>query len=167
MPLITFRPELVHPSVFIAAGARVVGNATIGEDSSVWFNAVVRGDTDPICIGRRTNIQDGCILHADPGFPCTICDDVTVGHGAIVHGATVANEVLLGMRSVLMNGARIGSGSIIGTGAVVTEGTEIPQGSLVLGIPGKIVRTVTPEELEHIRSAAMRYVERAKQYKTQ
>ena len=164
---IAFRPELVHPSVFIAASAVVIGNVIIGEDSSVWFNAVLRGDTDPIRIGRRTNIQDGCILHADPGFPCTIGDDVTVGHGAIVHGATVGNEVLIGMRSVVMNGVRIGSGSIIGTGAVVTEGTDIPPASLVLGLPGKIVRSVTQEELEHIRSAAKRYEERAKQYKTQ
>ena len=166
MPPIAFRPELIHPSVFIAAGAVVVGDVTIGEDSSVWFNAVLRGDTDPIRIGCRTNIQDGCILHADPGFPCTVGDRVTVGHGAIVHGATVENDVLIGMRSVVMNGALIGTGSIIGTGAVVTEGTQIPPGSMVLGLPGKIVRQVVPEELSHLRSAAGRYVERAKRYKS-
>jgi len=159
-----FRPDLVHPTVFIAAGAVVVGDVRIGEDSSVWFNAVLRGDTDPIRIGCRTNIQDGCILHADPGFPCTIGDGVTVGHGAIVHGATVENDCLIGMRSVLMNGVTVGTGSIIGTGAVVTEGTQIPAGSLVLGLPARVLRLVTSEELTHLRSAATRYVERAKQY---
>ena len=161
---ITFLPELVHPTVFIAAGAIVVGDVMIGEDSSVWFNAVLRGDTDPIRIGRCTNIQDGCILHADPGFPCTIGDGVTVGHGAIVHGATVESDCLIGMRSVLMNGVTVGAGSIIGTGAVVTEGTQIPPGSLVLGLPARVLRPVTPEELAHLRAAATRYVERAKNY---
>lgn len=166
MPKIAFRPELVHPSVFIATGAIVVGDVTIGEDSSIWYNAVLRSDTDPIRIGRRTNIQDGCVLHADPGFPCNIGDDVTVGHAAIIHGATVENEVLIGMRSVVMNGARIGAGSIIGTAAVVTQGMEIPPASLVLGMPAKVVRAVTPEELAHnIRGAAQRYVERAKQHR--
>jgi carbonic anhydrase/acetyltransferase-like protein (isoleucine patch superfamily) len=160
-----FRPDLVHPSVFIADGAIVVGDVTIGEDSSVWFNAVLRGDTDPIRIGRRTNIQDGCILHADPGFPCSIGDGVTVGHGAIVHGATVESDCLIGMRSVLMNGVTVGAGSIIGTGAVVTESTQVPPRSLVLGLPAKIVRSVTAEEFVHLRNAATRYVERVKQYK--
>lgn len=164
MSRIVFRPELVHPSVFIAAGAIVVGDVTIGEDSSVWFNAVLRGDTDPIRIGCRTNIQDGCILHADPGFPCTIGDGVTVGHAAIVHGATVENDVVVGMRSVVMNGATIGTGSIIGAGSVVTEGMKIPPGSLVLGLPARVVRPVTPEELANLRAAAGRYVERAKLY---
>jgi carbonic anhydrase/acetyltransferase-like protein (isoleucine patch superfamily) len=159
---IVFRPELVHASVFIATGAIIVGDVTIGEDSSVWFNAVLRGDTDPIRIGRRTNIQDGCILHADPGFPCTIGDGVTVGHAAIVHGATVENDVVVGMRSVVMNGATIGTGSIIGAGSVVTEGTKIPPGSLVLGLPARVVRPVTPEELANLRAAAGRYVERAR-----
>jgi carbonic anhydrase/acetyltransferase-like protein (isoleucine patch superfamily) len=167
MPKIAFRPELVHPSAWVAAGAVVVGNVSIGEDSSIWFNAVLRGDTDPIRIGRRTNIQDGCILHADPGFPCTIGEGVTVGHGAIVHGATVENDVLIGMRAVVMNGARIGSGSIVGTGAVVTEGTQIPAGSLVLGLPGKVARSVGADELERIRTTAARYVERFKRYRNE
>jgi len=156
----------VHPTVFIATGAIVVGDVTIGENSSVWFNAVLRGDTDQIRIGRRTNIQDGCILHADPGFPCTIGDGVTVGHGAIVHGATVETDCLIGMRSVLMNGVIVGSGSVIGAGAVVTEGTQIPPGSLVLGLPARVLRTVMPDELAHLRAAAARYVERARTYAT-
>lgn len=165
MPKTTFRLELVQPSAWIAAGAVVVGDVSIGEDSSIWFNAVLRGDTDPIRIGRRTNIQDGCILHADPGFPCTIGDGVTVGHGAIVHGATVENDVLIGMRAVVMNGARIGSGSIIGTGAVVTEGSQIPACSLVLGLPGKVMRQTTDEEISRIQSAAERYVIRTSSYR--
>ncbi|HZZ28728.1 MAG TPA: gamma carbonic anhydrase family protein [Pirellulales bacterium] len=165
MPGIEFRPELAHESVFIAAGAIVIGDVHLDEESSVWFNAVLRGDTEAIRIGQRTNIQDGCILHADPGFPCTIGAGVTVGHGAIVHGAVVENDVLVGMRSVLMNGARIGTGSIIGTGTVVTEGTQIPPGSLVLGIPARVVRAVTPEELDQLQLTASRYVGQAKQYR--
>jgi carbonic anhydrase/acetyltransferase-like protein (isoleucine patch superfamily) len=160
----SFRPELIHPSVFLARGAVVLGDVTIGEQSSVWFNAVVRGDTEAICIGRRTNIQDGCILHADPGFPCTVGDEVTVGHGAIVHGATVGNRILIGMRAVVMNGAEVGDESVVGVGAVVTEGTKIPPGSLVLGMPGKVVRPVTPEDLARIRHAAEHYVAAAKQF---
>jgi carbonic anhydrase/acetyltransferase-like protein (isoleucine patch superfamily) len=117
-----------------------------------------------IRVGRRTNVQDGSILHADPGFTCTIGDEVTVGHGAIVHGATVASRVLIGMRAVVMNGAEIGEGSVIGVGAVVTEGTKIPAGSLVLGLPGKIVRQVTPEDMTRIRHAADHYVAAAKEY---
>jgi carbonic anhydrase/acetyltransferase-like protein (isoleucine patch superfamily) len=165
MPQIVFRPELIHHSVWVAGGAVVIGDVTIGEDSSIWFNAVLRGDTDSIRIGARTNIQDGSILHADPGFPCTIGDGVTVGHGAIVHGATIENDVLIGMRAVILNGARIGSGSIIGSGAVVTEGMQIPEGSLVLGLPGKVVRQTTVEELAQLRGGAERYVARAKSYR--
>jgi len=165
MAQIVFRPDLVHRSAWIAPGAIVVGDVSIGEESSIWFNAVLRADSDPIRIGARTNIQDGCILHADPGFPCTIGDGVTVGHGAIVHGATIENDVLIGMRAVVMNGARIGSGSIIGTGAVVTEGMQIPARSMVLGLPGKVVRQTTEEEFERMRAAANRYVVRAKMYR--
>ncbi len=163
-PQISFRPELIHSSAFIARGAVVLGDVTIGEESSVWFSAVLRGDYEAIRIGRRTNIQDGAILHADPGFPCTLGDEVTVGHGAIVHGATVADRVLIGMRAVVMNGAQIGEGSIVGVGAVVTGGTKIPPGSLVLGLPGKIVRQVTAEDLTRIRHAAEHYVAAAREY---
>lgn len=160
----SYRPELIHPSVFIARGAVVLGDVTIGEESSVWFSAVIRGDCEAIRIGRRTNIQDGSILHADPGFLCTLGDEVTVGHGAIIHGATVADRVLIGMRAVLMNGAQIGDGSVVGVGAVVTEGTRIPPGSLVLGLPGKVVRQVTAEDMARIRHAAEHYVAAAREY---
>lgn len=161
---IGFRPELIAADVFIAAGARIVGDVTIGEASSVWFNAVVRGDAEAIRIGRRTNIQDNCTLHADPGFPCTLGDGVTVGHGAVVHGATVGDNVVVGMHAVVMNGAQIGTDCIIAVGAVVTEGKIVPPGSLVMGLPGKVKRSLTLEEIERNRASAAHYVENAKRF---
>ena len=160
-----FRPELVHPSVYLAPGAVVRGDVTIEEGSSVWFNAVIRGDTTEIRIGPRCNIQDGCVLHADPGFPCTLDAGVTLGHGAIVHGATVGANVVIGMRAVVMNGARIGENSLVGVGAVVTEGTDIPPGSLVLGLPAKVVRTLSDDEIDHNRQTADHYVAAASDYR--
>jgi carbonic anhydrase/acetyltransferase-like protein (isoleucine patch superfamily) len=160
-----FHPELVDPTVFLAPGAVVLGNVVIGAESSVWFQAVIRGDCEAIVIGRQTNVQDGSILHADPGFPCTLGDRVTLGHGAIVHGATVEDDVLIGMRAVVMNGARIGAGSLVAVGAIVTEGTQIPPGSLVLGVPGKVLRPVNEKDLARIRHAAEHYVEAAKAYR--
>ncbi len=161
---VRFQPELVAPSAFIAAGAVVVGNVTLAEQSSVWFQAVIRGDTAPIVVGARTNIQDGAVVHADEGFPCTLGDDVTVGHLAIVHGATVASAVMIGMRSVVMNGAVIGEQTIVGAGAVVTEGTVVPPRSLVLGMPGKVVRELRSDEIERIAKAAVHYVANARRY---
>ncbi len=160
-----FRPELTAPSAFIAAGATVLGDVTIGEESSVWFGAVVRGDCEAIRIGKRTNIQDQCVLHADPGFPCTLGDGVTVGHGAIVHGATVEDDVLIGMKAVVMNGAKIGHGSIVAVGAVVLEGTDIPPGSVVMGQPAKVKRPAEARDAVQIRHAAEHYVQAAKGYK--
>ena len=161
---VTFQQDLIHPSVFLAEGVVIRGDVTIGEQSSVWFNSVLRGDCEAIRIGRRTNVQDACVLHADPGFPCLLGDRVTLGHGAIVHGAEVADGVMIGMRAVVMNGAKIGPGSIIGVGAVVTEGTEIPPGSLVVGLPAKVKRELTEEEVNYIRHAAEHYVEQAQRY---
>ena len=158
------RPEQLHKSVYIAPGAVVVGDVTIGEESSVWFNAVLRGDVEAIKIGKQTNIQDGCVLHADPGFPCTLGDGITVGHGAIVHGATVGDNVTIGMKAVVMNGATVGENSIVAVGAVVTEGTQIPPGSLVIGIPGKVRRELSPEQIEMNRMGAAHYVENAKAF---
>lgn len=136
----------------------MLGDVTLFAESSIWFQAVLRGDTEAIVVGRRTNIQDGAILHADPGLPCTVGEGVTIGHGAIVHGATVEDEVLIGMRAVVMNGARIGRGSLIAVGTVVTEGTEIPPGSVVMGLPGKVVRQVNDDDRARIRHAAEHYV---------
>jgi len=162
-----FRRELVAAGVYLAAGVRIVGDVTISEESSVWFNAVLRGDCESIRIGRRTNIQDNCVLHADPGFPCTLGDGVTVGHGAVVHGAAVGDNVVIGMHAVVMNGAQIGADCIVAVGAVVTEGTVVPPGSLVMGLPGKVKRQLTAEEIERNRASAAHYVENAKRFAKQ
>jgi len=160
-----FRPELIDPSVFIAAGVQIIGDVTIGRESSVWFNAVIRGDCEAIRIGQRTNVQDNCVLHADEGYPCVLGDDVTIGHGAIVHGAEVGNGVLVGMKAVIMNGVKIGEHSIIAVGAVVTEGVVIPPRSLVKGLPGKVVRELLDRELGRNRHAAEHYVALAREYR--
>lgn len=160
-----FRGELVAPTALIVPTAVVLGDVTIAVEASVWFNAVVRGDSERIVIGRQTNVQDLCVLHADPGYPCLLGERVTVGHGAIVHGAVVEDDCLIGMKAVIMNGARIGRGSIIGAGAVITEGTVIPGNSLVLGTPGKVVRPTTDQDRERISHAAEHYVAAAKTYR--
>ncbi len=159
------QPELIHPSVFIAEGAHVCGEVTIEEGASVWFGAVLRGDVDTIRIGQRSNVQDLAVIHCDPGFPCTIGEEVTIGHAAVVHGATIQSRVLIGIRAVVLNGARIGEGSIIGAGAVVTEGADIPPNSLVVGVPGKILRETTLVQREHILRNALNYVDSARQYR--
>src|SRR5262245_45085957 len=159
------RPELVDSTAFIAPGAVVIGDVTIGAESSVWFGAVIRGDTEVIRIGRQTNVQDGCVLHADEGFPCTLGDRVTLGHGAIVHGATVEDDCLIGMRAVVMNGATIGRGSVVAVGSVVTEGTEIAPASIAMGQPAKVKRAMTNRDLGRIRHAAEHYVAAAKAYR--
>ncbi|MFQ6059160.1 MAG: gamma carbonic anhydrase family protein [Anaerolineae bacterium] len=155
----------VDPSAFVADTAVVLDDVTIGRESSVWFQAVVRGDVGPIAIGERTNIQDGAIVHADVGYPVSIGDGVTVGHGAVIHGATVEDDVLIGIKAVVLNGAVIGEGSIVGAGAVVTEGTVIPPRSLVLGVPGRVAREVSPQQEELIRWSAEEYVRLARAYR--
>lgn len=157
-----FHPELVEQPCFIAPNATVVGHVEISQEASIWYGAVVRGDSEKIQIGPRTNVQDLCVIHADPGYPCVIGAGVTIGHTAIVHGALIEQEVMIGMHAVVMNGARIGARSIVGVGCVVTEGTEIPPGSLVLGVPGRIVRACTDVDFERIRNASAHYVEAMK-----
>ncbi|MBA2512002.1 MAG: gamma carbonic anhydrase family protein, partial [Rubrobacteraceae bacterium] len=125
-------PQLA-PSTWVAPGAYVVGDVRLGEDSSVWYGAVLRGDTEPIRIGARTNIQDGCVLHADPGFPATIGEGCVVGHNAVVHGCEVGDGCLIGIRATILNGAKIGEGSIVAAGAVVPENREFPPRSLIVG----------------------------------
>lgn len=162
MPLDTqFHPEKVHPTVFIAPGAVVVGDVTLDQGASVWFNATLRGDVESISVGARSNIQEGCILHADPGFPCEIGAGVTVGHGAVVHGAHVGDNCIIGIRAVLLNGSVVGENSIVGACALLTEGKAYPPNSLILGMPARVVRELTPEEVAANRSSAARYVERA------
>lgn len=154
----------IHPTVFIADNAVIIGDVTIGAESSIWYGCVVRADTAPIVIGKGTNLQDGCIIHVDREFPAHIGDGVSLGHGAIVHGATIEDNVLVGIRAVVLNGAYIGRNSIIAAGAVVTPGTVIPPGSLVMGIPGKVIRSVDEEGLALIRRTAGNYVGYAKEY---
>lgn len=157
-----FHSELVEHPTFLAPTATVLGHVEIDPESSIWYGAVVRGDSEQIHIGRRTNVQDLCVVHADPGYPCLIGDGVTVGHSAIVHGAHVEDDVLIGMRAVIMNGARIGKGSIVGVGSVVTEGKEIPPGSVALGVPAKVIRACNDIDLQRIKRASQHYIEAMK-----
>jgi carbonic anhydrase/acetyltransferase-like protein (isoleucine patch superfamily) len=159
-----FRPDQIDPTVFVAQGVIIVGDITLGQECSVWFNTSLRGDTTPIRIGARTNIQEGCILHADPGFPAIIGSDVTIGHGAIVHGAAIGDNTLIGMRAVLLNGVVVGENSIVGACSLLTEGKVFPAGSLILGTPARVVRALTPEEIEANRITAARYVERSRAF---
>jgi carbonic anhydrase/acetyltransferase-like protein (isoleucine patch superfamily) len=151
------RPH-IHPACFVAPNAIVIGNVTLGAESSIWYQCVLRGDVSTITIGERTNIQDGTIIHADPGFPTIIGNDVTVGHGAIVHGAVVEDGCLIGIRSTLLNGCKIGKGSVIGAGALVPEGMIVPPHSLVMGVPGKVVREVPERLAERSKRGAAGYV---------
>jgi len=154
----------IDPTAFIAPNATVLGDVTIGPQASVWHGAVVRADIAPITVGARTNIQDGVILHADKGEPCVIGDGVTVGHGAVIHGSIVQDDCLIGIRAVVLDRAVIGRGSIVGAGAVVTADTVVPPGSLVLGVPARVVRALTLEEIAHNRHDAEQYVEFARWY---
>lgn len=148
----------LDPGAFVHAAAEVIGRVSLGARSSVWPRAVIRGDTERIAVGEETNVQDGAVLHADPGFPCRLGDRVTVGHLACVHGCTVGDGALIGIGAVVLNGARIGAGSVVGAGAVVPEGVEVPPGSMVVGIPGRVVRETTEAEREGFRAGALRYV---------
>ncbi|MFO0958077.1 MAG: gamma carbonic anhydrase family protein [Isosphaeraceae bacterium] len=153
---------MIDPSAFLARGVIVLGRVSIGPDSSIWYQTVIRGDTERIRIGASTNIQDLCMVHADPGFPCEIGDRVTVGHRAILHGCTIEDGCIIGMGAILLNGSSIGAGSIIGAGSVVPEGMRIPAGSLVLGVPGKVARPVSEEAIGRIDHAWKHYVEQAR-----
>lgn len=149
---------------FIAHNATVIGNVTLGQWVSVWFNVVIRGDAERISIGARSNIQDASVLHADPGFPLEIGEDVTVGHKAMLHGCTVGDGSLIGINAVVLNGAKIGKGCLIGANALVTEGTEIPDGSMVLGSPAKIKRTLSEEDQAALKLSAAHYVENGQRF---
>lgn len=156
----------LDPSVVVLAGAVIVGNVAIGEQSSVWFNCVIRGDVHSVMIGRRTNIQDLSMLHVTNGkFSLSIGDDVTVGHRAIVHGCTVQDRVLIGMGAVLLDGCVVESGSIVAAGSVVREGDRVPSGVLVAGVPARVVRTLSDDEQAAIPRIAADYVEYAQNYR--
>lgn len=153
-------PE-VAPSAWVAPGAFVIGDVEIGEESSVWYGAVLRGDTEPIRIGARTNVQDGCVLHADPGFPAVIGEGCVIGHNAVVHGCEVGDGCLVGMGATILNGAKIGPGSIVAAGAMVPENREFPPRSLIVGLPAKRAGEVTGEQTRDIERGAREYVGRA------
>lgn len=157
----------IDPSAFVADGAQVIGNVSLKQDVSVWFNAVIRGDNDPIGIGEGTNIQDGAVLHADPGFPLVIGQRSTIGHQAMVHGCTIGNGVLIGIQTILLNGAQIGDHCIIGAGALVTGGTVIPPGSMAMGSPAKVTRPLRPDEIEMIDRIAQGYIDRSLRYRSE
>jgi carbonic anhydrase/acetyltransferase-like protein (isoleucine patch superfamily) len=160
------RPQL-DATAYVADGAQVIGEVVLGPDTSVWFNAVLRGDTERITIGAGSNVQDGAILHADPGFPCTVGAGVVTGHGAILHGCQIGDNCLIGMGAVILNGATIGVESIVGAGTLVPEGKAFLPRSLLLGTPARVVRQVTDEDLEGIAAGARHYQDRARIYRTQ
>jgi carbonic anhydrase/acetyltransferase-like protein (isoleucine patch superfamily) len=155
----------IHPTAFIAPTAAVMGDVTLGEYASVWYGAVVRGDMAPIVIGAQTNIQDGTIVHVDEGVPCRVGDRVGVGHRVILHGCVVEDDCLIAMGSVLLNGVIIGSGSVVAAGAVIPEGMRVPPGSLVMGVPGRIVRQVDATLAERVAATWSHYVEEAQAHK--
>lgn len=156
---------MIHPTAFIAPGAYLIGDVTIGEESSVWYNCVLRGDSAPITIGDQTNIQDLTMIHVDEGAPCRVGNRVGVGHRAILHGCVVEDESLIGMGAILLNNVVIGGGSLVAAGAVVKEGAVIPERSLVAGVPGRVVRTVNPELTVRIRETWKHYVVAASRHK--
>lgn len=154
---------MIHPSVKIFKGSHITGAVSIKEESSVWFNAVIRGDIEPITIGKYSNVQDNCVLHSSSGHPLKIGSYVSIGHAAVVHGATIADNCLIGMNSTLLNGSVIKKDSIVGAGAVVTEGKEFPEKSLIIGVPAKAVRKLEAHEIEAIKANAVKYAAMAKQ----
>jgi len=155
----------ISPSAYVADEAVIIGKVIVGKDASVWPGAVLRGDVEEIIIGEGSNVQDGTLIHTNYGIPTIIGSGVTIGHGAIIHGAAIDDDCLIGMGAVILDGVKIGRGSIVGAGAVVTEKTEIPPGKLVLGLPSRIVRDTTPHEITKIKSNAEDYRKFAKLYK--
>jgi carbonic anhydrase/acetyltransferase-like protein (isoleucine patch superfamily) len=161
----TMRP-VIDGSVFVAEGARIIGDVHIGRDSSIWFNAVVRGDVNAVRIGERTNVQDNCVLHVThEKHALTIGSDVTIGHGVVLHGATVRDACLIGMGAVVLDGSVIGSNSFVAAGSVVLEGFEVPEGVLVAGTPGRVKRDLAQHEIEMIRQSARNYVTYVQSYR--
>jgi carbonic anhydrase/acetyltransferase-like protein (isoleucine patch superfamily) len=154
----------IAASAWVADSARVIGNVSLGDDASVWFGVVVRGDTERIAIGRGSNLQDNSVVHADAGFPVSVGENVTVGHQAMLHGCTIGDHSLIGIQAVVLNGAKIGSHCLVGAGALVTEGQSFPDGSLILGTPARVVRQLSPEQMQGLEKSAAHYVENARRY---
>lgn len=156
-------PQLA-PGAWVADSAQVIGHCELAEDASVWFGAILRGDTELLRVGKGSNVQDGSVLHADHGFPCVLGENVTVGHQVMLHGCTVGDGSLIGIQAVVLNGAKIGKNCLVGAGALVTEGKEFPDGSMILGSPAKVVRQLNPEQIAGLRASAAHYVENAKRF---
>ena len=161
------KEPIVAETAFIADSADIIGDVVVGENSSIWFNAVLRADMDRIKIGKRTSIQDNSVIHTDPSTPTEIGDDVTVGHGAVLHSCRIGNNVLIGMNSTVLDGVEIGENSIVGANALVPPGKKFPPNSVITGVPGKVRREATPEDAAMIRENAAEYVELAAEYKKQ
>jgi carbonic anhydrase/acetyltransferase-like protein (isoleucine patch superfamily) len=156
----------VAESAWVAPGAYVIGDVSLADESSVWYGAVLRGDTEPIRIGARSNVQDGCILHTDPGYPAIVGEGCIIGHNAVVHGCQIGDSCLVGMGAAILNGAKIGDGSIVAAGALVPEGREFPPRSLIVGVPAKRIGDVTDEQAADIKRGASVYVERAASHRS-
>ncbi|MDY0978416.1 gamma carbonic anhydrase family protein [Massilia sp. CFBP9012] len=159
-------PE-IDPSAFVADTATLVGRVRLAANASVWFGTTLRGDNEPITIGENSNVQEGTVMHTDPGYPLEIGKNVTIGHQAMLHGCTVGDGSLIGIQAVVLNGARIGKGCLVGAGALVTEGKQFPDHSLILGSPAKVVRTLTQEDLLRLEGNAANYVARGQLFKAQ
>lgn len=167
MPILPFKGvwPTIEEDVFIAPGAMIIGNVTIHSGASIWYNTVIRGDIGPVVIGYKTNIQDNCTLHLDEDAPLTIGNECTIGHGAVIHGATLGDRVLVGMKAVVLSHARIGSGSLVGACALVSERKHIPAGMLALGVPAQVARELTQGEREHLLTSAQGYYERSQEHR--
>ena len=156
---------IVHSTAWVADNARIMGNVTLAEDTSVWFGAVLRGDTSTITVGKGSNIQDNSVLHADIGMPLVIGEGVTVGHQVMLHGCTIGNNSLIGIGAIVLNNVKIGNNCLVGAGALVTEGKEFADGSMIIGSPAKAVRMLSPEQIEGLKMSARHYVNNANRYK--
>ncbi len=161
-----YAPQIA-PTAWVAENATVLGRVRMGQNSSVWYGAVLRGDNDAITLGDRVNVQDGSVLHTDHGWPMTLGNDVSIGHLVMLHGCSIGEGTLVGIQSVVLNGAKIGRNCLVGAGSVVTEGKEFPDNSLILGSPAKVVRELSPEQVARMRMAAAYYVENAVRHRTQ
>jgi len=155
----------IADTAWVADSAQVIGNVAMADGASAWFGVVLRGDTERIVIGKNTNVQDGSVIHADPGFPTVLEDNVTIGHQVMLHGCTIGEGSLIGIQAVVLNGAKIGKHCLVGAGSLVTENKEFPDGSMILGSPAKVVRPLTPEQIEGLKRTALHYVENAGRYK--
>jgi carbonic anhydrase/acetyltransferase-like protein (isoleucine patch superfamily) len=160
------RVPQVHESAYVAESAELIGSVVVEAGATIWSNVVIRGDNETITIGRHSNVQEGSVLHTDPGFPLVVGEHVTVGHQAMLHGCTIEDGALIGIQAVVLNGARIGRGSLVGAGALVTEGKAFGEGQLILGSPARAVRPLAEEDSARMQRSAANYVERGRRYRT-